>query len=588
MAASVEVKNVKINIQTAASEATAEVKRLTSAMEKLNAERKKATSEAANAGEKSAASASKETEEVTKTAKSYALLHERLKAASAGFKTLMASIGRIAMYRLLRTAIKEMTQAFQEGKDNLYQWSKLNNGEFAKSMDNLASSTLYLKNALGTAIAPIIQNVIEPAIYRLADLIASVVNMINQFKAAAAGQSTYTKAIRGMKEYATATGGASKELRRLLLGFDEINRLDDNRGGGGGASTDFGGMFETAPVSEAFKQGFLGDLALTFGNVFFKWDNLDGYDIAQEAITGVAGLVGAGLGFMIGGVPGAIVGSLVGIALGLTFSSLLPAKAGTGTQSKSDLFAILAPALGIMLAGALIGGLTLGPAGVFAGATIGLVAALALSLGESTGSKLSKEQLFGKLKGAMGNMLSAGLLGSIAGALVMGPGGALFGFTIGVIIDLAIQSINFPLTQKELNEYAEQEMTKGMGLGVLGMSSTSPVKKTGGGRTNIGIGSAYASGGYPAVGSYFLAGEAGAEFVGNINGRTGVVNSDQMADAVASGNAPVVSAIGQAVAILTASLRELPATVVNIGDKQIYRAAERGKRVAGSNYVSVE
>lgn len=42
----------------------------------------------------------------------------------------------------------------------------------------------------------------------------------------------------------------------------------------------------------------------------------------------------------------------------------------------------------------------------------------------------------------------------------------------------------------------------------------------------------YASGGFPAVGSMFIAGEAGAEWVGNIGGRTGVMNTDQMAAAM--------------------------------------------------------
>lgn len=47
-----------------------------------------------------------------------------------------------------------------------------------------------------------------------------------------------------------------------------------------------------------------------------------------------------------------------------------------------------------------------------------------------------------------------------------------------------------------------------------------------------GIGHAFASGGYPAMGSVFIAGEQGAEWVGDINGRTGVMNTDQMANAV--------------------------------------------------------
>ena len=594
MPASAEVKKVDIKITASAEEAVAQVKRLNGEMERLNASKDRSASKSGKAGKRGADAANKEAKAVKDTAKSYSLLRERLKSASAGFKTLMASVGRIAMYRLLRTAIKELTQAFREGRDNLYQWSKINDGVFARSMDKLASSTLYLKNVLGTAIAPIIQNVIEPAIYRLADLIAAVVNMINQFKAAAMGQSTYTRAVRGMKEYATATGGAAKELRRLLLGFDEINRLDDNRGGGGGASADYGGMFENAPVGEAFKQGFLGDLAITFGNVFFNWDNLDGYDIAQKAITGIGGLVGAGLGFVIGGTPGAIIGSLVGIALGLTFATLQDAKNGTGGVDKQTLFEKLRPALvGIFGVGAaiVVGALAASGPGALVGLTIGATIGIKMLFERFVqGTKgLSKEELYNKMSFALGAILGAGAIGGLIGLALGNAPGALIGMTIGVAISLLISSVNFldPDGKIEKANNIAKEISgtnaEAIDLNTLNASST----RKGGGRGLVGFGAAYASGGYPSVGSYFLAGEAGAEFVGNINGRTGVVNSDQMADAVASGNAPVVSAIGQAVAILTESMRGLPAPVVNIGDKQVYRAAERGKRVAGSNYVSV-
>lgn len=42
----------------------------------------------------------------------------------------------------------------------------------------------------------------------------------------------------------------------------------------------------------------------------------------------------------------------------------------------------------------------------------------------------------------------------------------------------------------------------------------------------------FAQGGYPGVGSLFIAGENGAELVGNFNGRTGVANNDQIVDAM--------------------------------------------------------
>lgn len=53
---------------------------------------------------------------------------------------------------------------------------------------------------------------------------------------------------------------------------------------------------------------------------------------------------------------------------------------------------------------------------------------------------------------------------------------------------------------------------------------------------------AYANGGIPSKGSMFVAGEAGAEIVGNINGRTEVLNKSQIASAIYSA---VLSAMNQ-------------------------------------------
>ena len=53
----------------------------------------------------------------------------------------------------------------------------------------------------------------------------------------------------------------------------------------------------------------------------------------------------------------------------------------------------------------------------------------------------------------------------------------------------------------------------------------------------------YASGGTPAVGTLFYAGESGSEIVANMSHGTGVMNVSQMQDAVANGNIEVVNAV---------------------------------------------
>ena len=78
----------------------------------------------------------------------------------------------------------------------------------------------------------------------------------------------------------------------------------------------------------------------------------------------------------------------------------------------------------------------------------------------------------------------------------------------------AIQNINFDVTAK-----------------ANGVTKT----VSGNARTEL-----YASGGYPESGSLFVAGEAGAEAVGTIGGRTAVANRDQIASAIAQALRPMI------------------------------------------------
>lgn len=172
-----------------------------------------------------------------------------------GLSGVASSFKRILGYRLIRTVIKEIGQAFSEGTKNVYQWSKAFGGPvngsmmtFAQTMDDIATSLAYFKNSVGAAIAPLM-NMLAPAIRFVTDAAVELLNIINQLFARLTGQSTWTRAIRNATEYGEAVGGAgsaAKEAMRYLAPFDELNVLPDSRGGGGGggSSENYGGIFE--------------------------------------------------------------------------------------------------------------------------------------------------------------------------------------------------------------------------------------------------------------------------------------------------------------------------------------------------------
>lgn len=194
--------------------------------------------------------------QILQTQKAIDALSNSTEKATSKMGTLLASLKRIAMYRILRTIIKEITQAFKEGLENAYLFSAGIEGEghrFAESLDRMKSATTQMKNQLGAAFAALLA-AIEPILITLINLVISAANAISQLISAFTG-TTYLKALGVSDKFADNMkkgAGGAKEWKNQLLGFDEINRLNEPSKGGGGGSTgiDPSTMFEDAPIAE--------------------------------------------------------------------------------------------------------------------------------------------------------------------------------------------------------------------------------------------------------------------------------------------------------------------------------------------------
>lgn len=188
------------------------------------------------------------------------------------FSKLFHTIGRVAFMRAVRSAIRIMTAGIKEGVDHLYLWASAVGNSFKPTMDSLASSFLYLKNSIGAAVSPLL-DALAPALESVIDQIVSVINVFNQAIATLTGASTWRKALRSSANYSDSISGLGheaqdandsvKELRRTLLGFDEINRLDDkestvSKGSSGKPATGMyaqqGALsFTEVPISDSIK-----------------------------------------------------------------------------------------------------------------------------------------------------------------------------------------------------------------------------------------------------------------------------------------------------------------------------------------------
>lgn len=368
-----------------------------------------------------------------KTSKSFRELARSAASSSSPLARFASSLKRIAFYRLIRSAIKAVGEAFSEGERRAYFFSKTVGGEIgyvADAFDKLSGGSFKMSNQLGAAFATM-KAAITPVLLEIIRIVTMAANVITQFFAILGGRTHYMKAIDYSKAWAdeTAKGaGAAKEWRNQLLGFDEINRLEEPSGGGGGGGstepTDWENMFDTAPLEEWTKKvktaldwiknhlELIKALALGVGAALATWklinfgSKLFGITTPLKKVLGYALAIGGAVVYvrsfvsawntginwdnlagMIGGVAAAAVG--LGLALGPTAASIGLIVGGigmlvvgirewieTGTLSNETFTAVAAGITAISVA---VGMLT-GSAGI--GLLVAGFAALVLGVSE--------------------------------------------------------------------------------------------------------------------------------------------------------------------------------------------------------------
>lgn len=177
-----------------------------------------------------------------------------------GLSGILGTLGMTAKFMAASFIIQGSVNGAKQGLENLAQYSDRTNA----SMSTLKTSLVQLQNGLATAFEPIL-TAATPILDTLINYLISATNAIAQFFAALTGQSTYTKATRAQQDYAaglnktsSAANGANnsvKALQRTVLGFDEINKLEDKSGSGGSGGSGgagVGGMFDTETVANSY------------------------------------------------------------------------------------------------------------------------------------------------------------------------------------------------------------------------------------------------------------------------------------------------------------------------------------------------
>lgn len=343
---SIRVDDIEIEVKANGQNASMGLRQFANALSKVQGPTQKATS-----GMKRVSNALNSIKSVaSKVAGSFANLTKHTNHSTGALGKMLGALKRIAVYRLLRTIIKEITESFREGIQNIARYSAALNGMDTSnangSMSQLASNALYLKNSLGALAAPIL-NLVLPAINKLVDAVAKAIQYISAFFSFLGGKKTFTVAKKQAVDYAGSLDKASSSAKKLkdnLLGIDELNIIspdDENSGGGGGASTpDYGSMFEENPIpndwmdifdwlksmwdkADFFELGkMLGDkLAEMLANI--PWDKIkyNCYKIGKSIATFINGFMrgefeGQELSYLLGKTIAEFINSAFTIAYG--------------------------------------------------------------------------------------------------------------------------------------------------------------------------------------------------------------------------------------------------------------------------------
>jgi len=531
---------------------------------------------------KASASASKETR---RTGKSFREMAKEAAGTGSPLQRLVASLKRIAFYRIIRSIIKGIGQAFKEGLEAAYAFSAGIDGtghRFAAAMDSIKSSGNAMKGQLGSAFIALYA-AIAPILIAIIDLIAKVADAISQLLSAFTG-STYLKANKTAAQFADtmkAGGGAAKEWRNQLLGFDEINRLNEpNQGGGGGGASPLDGFdFEESPIEKKWMNlankiksaiqwiqdhmEIVKGIALAIGGAIAGWklvnflNNLLGIGAPLKTVAGLVMAIAGGI-LMIHGSIDAIKNGLdwenlveivagvalytaglalafgkVGAAVGLLVGGIVLLTAGfhdwikTGELTKQSLVAIELGFLGI---GAALSLLTSSWIPLAVAAVAG---AIVFVIGRWD-KLIEKGREFQKsLADSLGNgKLEWQDFAAVVAKVIMAPIDAIIQFIgwIGRLVGWCQQA----------HAWIQDVLD---GIGLLGfIRNTDKRAQQSMDDGSIWNGMNFATGGFPSEGQLFVAREAGPEMVGAIGGRTAVANNDQIVEGIRQGVYDAVSA----------------------------------------------
>ena len=177
------------------------------------------------------------------TAKSTRTFDEAAKKLTKSLTRLTKMLKLMVTRMALRTVIKETGNGFKS--------LALHCAEFDNAMSSVMNSSKKLAYSFAGMVEPLVK-ALAPALLYIIGLINKLINAFAQLFAALGGGGTWHKAKDFTGKWSDDIKSANKqakELKKTVLGFDELNQLQDqNKSGGGDTSGNIEDMFEDAAI----------------------------------------------------------------------------------------------------------------------------------------------------------------------------------------------------------------------------------------------------------------------------------------------------------------------------------------------------
>ena len=167
-------------------------------------------------------------------------------------------VSKMLKLMITRMALRKVIAEVGDGFKSL----AIHSDTFNNSVSSMMNGAKQLGYSFAAMVSPLI-NALAPAIVYLIDLFTKLANVINQVLSALTGGTTWNKAKAftsswrdSFEDTADAASDTAKEIKKTVMGFDELNQLTDNSQKAASNKNKDGGigdMFDTVPIDSKWK-----------------------------------------------------------------------------------------------------------------------------------------------------------------------------------------------------------------------------------------------------------------------------------------------------------------------------------------------